>query len=293
MLIKVGIVKKSALYLVMVVTLLGCGSDDSRPGVMPGLPSGGTGNGQPSPPTGPPTDSTTPPPFPDGTQSEARLLSGIYSGTSTDVTSKSYTIDGLVDDKKQLWFIHSRNDEILGFTNSNEGVGGTNGEFSVNGVEYSYEDPRAINLTIEGNYKTEKVVSGKTFDLPSNPTTYSVKYDEERSAKKQTLSLVSNKNFIGNAYLTGDNDQGSATLIFNNTKGDFTGDAKGCTMTGKLTPAGSGLYFNTSVKFTSSLCLANGETYTGVALIDNNNELIIVGTNGAKNKGILFNSETR
>lgn len=277
--------KKSALYLVMVVTLVGCGSDDSRPGVMPGLPPGGTGQ--------PPTDSTTPTPFPDGTQSEARLLSGIYSGTSIDVTGRSYTIDGLVDDKKQLWFIHSKSDEIQGFTNSKEGVKGINGEFSVKGVEYSYKDRRAINLTIEGNYKTEKVVSGKTFDLPSNPTTYNVKYDEELSAKKQTLSLVSNKNFIGNAYLTGDNDKGLATLVFNNTKGDFTGDAKGCTMTGKLTPAGSGLYFNASVKFTSSVCSTYGETHAGVALIDNNNELIIVGTNGAKNRGILFNSETR
>lgn len=277
--------KRLALYLVVGATLLGCGSDDSRPGVMPGLPPGGTGQ--------PPTDSTTPPPFPDGTQTEAKLLSGIYKGTSTDVTNRSYIIDGLVDDKKQFWFIHSRNDEIQGFTNSNEGVKGSTGDFSVKGVEYSYEDRQANNLTIEGNYKTAKTVSGKTFDLPSNPTIYTVKYDEELSAKKQTLNLISNKNFTGNAYLTGDSGKGLTTLVFNNTKGDFTGDTKGCTMTGKLTPAGSGLYFNASVKFTNSLCLTYGETHTGVALINSDNELIIVGTNGAKNRGIMFNSETR
>ena len=290
--------KKLSVYILVAIGLLGCGSDDSRPGLMPGLPSGGTG--KPTPPNQggtdsnqPPTDSNTPPPFPDGTQTEAKLLSGIYTGTSTDVTNTSYKLDGLVDDKKQFWFIHTRNDEIQGFTNSNEGVKGTNGNFSVKGVEYSYEDRQAINLTIEGNYKTAKVVSGKTFDLPSKPTTYTIKYDEDQSDRKQTLNLVNNRTFAGQAYLTGDDGKGRATLVFNNTKGDFIGDAEGCTMTGKLTPTGSGLYFNASVKFTSSQCLTNGETHTGVALISNDNELIIVGTNGAKNRGVMFDGETR
>ena len=282
--------KKLALYLVAAAVMSGCGSDDSRPGVMPGLPSGGTG--QPNTPNQPPTDSTPPPPFPDGTQTEARLLAGIYTGTSTDVTGRSYIIDGLVDDKKQFWFIHSRNDEILGFTNSSDSVKGTNGEFSVKGVEYSYDDRRAINLTLEGNYKTAKVISGKTFDVPSNPTTYTVKYDETLSAKKQTLSLVNNKGFRGEAYLTGDENKEIANISFINTSGDFVGNIEGCTMTGKLTPAGSGLYFNASVKFTSTLCLANGETYTGVALIDNSDELIVIGTNGSKSRGIFFSSDT-
>ena len=279
--------------MVVGATLLGCGSDDSRPGVMPGLPPGGTTPNQGgSTPNQPPPDSNTPPPFPDGTQTEAKLLSGIYTGTSTDVTGKSYTIDGLVDDKKQFWFIHSRNDEILGFTNSNEGVKGINGEFSVKGVEYSYEARRAINLTIEGNYKTAKTVSGKTFDLPSNITTYTVSYDEIQSTKKQTLNLISDKFFKGDAYLTGDEEGGTAQVNFNN-KGDFTGSSEDCLLTGKLTPTGSGLYFNASVKFSNRTCPANGETHTGVALIDSNNELIVVGTNGAKNRGMMFNGEIK
>lgn len=287
--------KKTILLVSMSISLFGCGSDDSRPGVKPGIPSPPntpTTPNIPKPPT-PPTDTVEPPVMPDGTVTDAKILPGIYTGTSTWVTGKQYVISGLVDDSKRLWFINSESEdsEILGFANSNESIKGTNGEFSVKGVEYSYDDLRAIDITIEGNYKNTKIVEGKTFALPSSPTTYKVQYDDRLSAEKQTLNSINGKVFKGEAYLTGDEGKGIVTLSFVN-KGDFTGsDIYGCTMKGKLTLAGSGRYFNASLNFTNSKCLANGETHSGVALLNDNNELIILGTNGGKNRGVIFDGE--
>ncbi|WP_352338754.1 hypothetical protein [Psychrobacter sp. 16-MNA-CIBAN-0192] len=291
--------KKLALYLVVGATLLGCGSDDSRPGVMPGLPSGGTGqpttpNQGGSTPNQPPTDSNTPPAFPDGTQTEAKLLSGIYSGTSTDVTGKSYVLNGLVDDNENLWFIHANSDkgDILGFTNSNTNIRGSNGSFTVKGVEYSYEDRIANPITIEGDYTTANMVIGKTYDNLPNATNYSVKYNEKLSSQKQSLSMLDSKTFMGDTYMTDDDGKARGTVVFSN-KGSFIGQVERCKMSGNLTLAGSGRYFKASVKFASSDCLANGETHTGVALINEDGGLILLGTNGAKNRGIFFDGDLK
>lgn len=287
--------KKVALCVLMGASLLGCGSDDSRPGVMPGLPPGGTTspstpNQGGSNPNQPPTDSNTPPPGPDNTpdQSNPKLLPGIYTGEVSD----GNVVEGLVDDNKRLWFIYSEADDVSGFINSNNNVKTNDGEFSEKGKNYSYEARNSFNNTIEGDFKMSKVLTGSIIGLPSDLATYNVKYDETKSAKKQTLNMINNKTFNGDSYVTGDQDAGATTIRFNND-GTFAGSGEGCSMKGKLTPSGSGRYFNSSVTFTSNLCFANGETHSGVALLGDDNELIFLGTDAEKSKGVYFSGKSR
>lgn len=296
--------KKLALYVLASATLLGCGSDDSRPGVMPGLPPGGTV--QPNTPNQgqgdsdsnlPPTDSNTPPLGPgNNTDNEvnSRVIPGIYSGMSTVVGSGSYFLNGLVDDDENLWFIHtkSKKGDILGFTKSSTNISGSNGSFSVKGVEYSYEDQIAIPITIEGNYSAENMITGKTYDKPSNASNYNVSYDESLSNQKQSLSMVDNKTFFGDTYITGDDGKARGTVNFG-SNGNFTGKVETCAMSGKLIPAGSSRYFNANVKFASTGCFVNGETQTGVALVGENGELILLGTNDTKSRGVFFDGDLK
>ena len=285
--------KKLALYLVVGATLLGCGSDDSRPGVMPGLPPGGTGqpttpNQGGSTPNQPPTDSNTPPSGPGNEQSNAQLLPGIYTGKVSDGND----VEGLVDDNKRLWFIYSEDDDILGFINSNNNVKSSNGKFSEKGKNYSYEARSSFNVTIDGDLKASKVITGSVTGLPSDVVTYNLQYDDTLSAKKQSLTMINNRIFNGDSYVTGDSAAGITRITFG-TNGSFTGFGEGCSMTGSLIPSASGRYFNTSVKFTSAGCFANGETHSGVALLDNNNELIFIGTDNNRSKAVYFNGQSR
>lgn len=277
--------KKVALYILIGASLVGCGSDDSRPGVMPGLPPGGTV--QPSPPQDqgdsnpnePPTDSNEPPANPNDTPNE--LLSGVYKGK----TGAGEILEGLIDDNKRLWFIYSNSNRVLGFTNSNNKIKASNGEFSAKGKDYSYPYRNTFDVTIEGDYKTSKVIQGNMFELPSNPVAYSVTYDEYLSAKKQSLDMIKNKTFFGDSYITGDSEVGDTTINVS-TDGDFTGNGEGCSMTGKFTVSESQRYFVSTVTFGKVNCFAPGETHTGVALLDTDNELVFLGTH--EGKGSFF-----
>lgn len=288
--------KKTALFILMSVSLFGCGSDDSRPGVMPGLPS------QPSTPTPtppnnsnpqPPTDSNTPPPFPDDKPTEKvyELVPGIYQG----ITGQNELANGLVDDNKRLWVIYSdenlyNDGGVLGFVNSNKGVPGNNGEFSVEGKNYSYDAKSALNTTVTGDYKLFEVIKGKVFGLPVNSTTYELIYNAGLSKEKQTLASI-NKKFTGIAYITGDTSEGELVIDVK-SNGVFTGeDESGCKMTGKFTPSTSQRYFESIVTFGGAPCFAPGETITGVALLNEDNELIVLGTDASRSKGIYFGSE--
>lgn len=266
--------KKIAILSLMSLSLFGCGSDEARPGVPPSLPS--TSNPS-TPPTNPP-------------EKTYDLVSGIYTG----LTSDDEPAEGLVDDNKRLWVIYSDNPtlypdgDVLGFINSNTGIIGNNGEFSVSGKNYSYEPKGAFDITITGNYKQSKVLSGTVFDLPVNATTYELKYDKVLSDRKQTLASITNKLFTGIAYITGDDEAGSLDIDLS-TNGNFTGeDEYGCKMNGKFTLSESKRYFNSSVTFGESPCYAPNETLKGVALLDKDGELIVIGTDDDRSKGVFF-----
>ena len=284
--------KKTILLVSISISLFGCGSDDSRPGVKPGIPSPpntSTTPNVPKPPK-PPTDTVEPPAVPDDKPNEAvyELVSGIYDG----VTGQNEIAEGLVDDKKRLWVIYSDNDsdgDVLGFVNTNENIIGNNGEFSVKGKNYSYYYRNAFDMTVTGDYKTSKVLKGQIFDVPVRSTTYKVDYNEALSARKQKLSDVkNNKKFFGDAYITGDPEGGEVTIEFGKN-GSFTGiDDYNCEMKGKLTLSSSQRYFDTTVTFGAANCSAPSETLTGVALINEDGELIVLGTDANKSKGIYF-----
>ncbi|WP_201578577.1 hypothetical protein [Psychrobacter okhotskensis] len=286
--------KKTILLVSISISLFGCGSDDSRPGVKPGIPSPPNTSTTPSvpKPPKPPTDTVEPPAVPDDKPNEAvyELVSGIYDG----VTGQNEIAEGLVDDKKRLWVIYSDNDsdgDVLGFVNTNENIIGNNGEFSVKGKNYSYYYRNAFDTTVTGDYKTSKVLKGQIFDVPVRSTTYKVDYNEALSAKKQSLASINNRTFTGIAYITGDTGEGELVIDVH-SNGVFTGeDESRCKMTGKFTPSTSQRYFESTVTFGGAPCFAPRETITGVALLNENNELIVLGTDANRNKGIYFSGE--
>lgn len=276
--------KKAVWYVLMGVSLLGCGSDESRPGILPGLGATPPNNSAPSQPSNPPVnpneppiDSSNPPPFPDNSQYE--LLSGIYEGSVSD----GNRVKGLIDDNKLLWFLYTDQfDNDLGFVGSNDKVKGDQGAFEVKGKNYSYESLSVIDIVIEGNYQTPKTLSGSIYDRPSNVTTYDLTYDDTLSNKTQSLTLINNRTFIGDAYVTTDNEGGTSRLSFA-TDGKFTGSSEDCSISGKFSVSSSKRYFIASVTFgNDSGCSVARRTFSGVALLDEDNDLIVLG----KNEGI-------
>ncbi|WP_198331841.1 hypothetical protein [Psychrobacter aquimaris] len=268
--------KKIVTLSLMSLSLFGCGSDEARPGVAPSIPP--TSN-----PSIPPTNPT---------EEVYDLIPGIYTG----LTSQNEVAEGLVDDNKRLWVIYSDDEtlypdgDVLGFINSNEGVTGTNGKFNVIGKNYSYEARNALDTTITGNYQISKILSGEVFGLPINSTTYTLNYDDVLSKREQTLASINDKTFTGIAYITGDSEAGTLEIKLS-TNGEFTGeDEHGCTMNGKLTLSNSKRYFDSSVTFDGSPCYAPNETLKGVGLLDADNELVVIGTDDNRNKGIFFSS---
>ena len=273
--------KKVVLCILISMSLLGCGSDESRPGVMPGLSSGEKPSG--SKPNQPPIDSINPP-AQDNTK--VSLLPGIYSGTSND----GNILNGLIDDNKQLWFLYTdRFDNDLGFVGSNDKIKGDTGTFDIRGKNYSYDSRSVADITITGDYKTAKTIIGSIYDRPSNATAYKLTVDNTLSNKAQNLSLLNNKFFKGDSYATTDNEGGKATIFFT-TEGKFTGNSEDCSLSGTFTLSGSKRYFITSMTFGNEQnCSIARRNFSGVGLIDRDGDLIILGKNGSI--GLYFSTK--
>ncbi len=244
--------KKLALYLVVGVALLGCGDNDSD------------------------SDSDS--------NLDFNLLSGFYEGT----TNEGEYLEGLVDDDNKLWFIYSEDDDFLGFIRSDESIVLNNGEFVSLGKNYSFDSRDPRDITINGNYKTSKTLKGTVSELSAETITYNAGYDEVLSARKQTLDMINNQTYNGVSHMTGDMSSSTTTVKFT-TDGNFTiDDSESCVIAGKFTPSVSGRYFVSTVTFSGTSCTEAGDSYTGIALLDSDNELIFLGTDAMKNKSLAF-----
>lgn len=253
--------KKLALYLLVGAALLGCGDDDSN------------FDSNPTP---------TPTPNP-----SVKLMPGFYKGKSEE----GEFLEGLVDDDSKLWFTYAEfePDNVIGFIKSDDSVLLNNGKFKAPGKSYSYENRNSSNIIITGDYKS-KAIDGTFSNLPSNPIAYNLKLSTSLF-KKHTLDVINNKTFTGPLYVTSGTGPAPATLKFT-TNGDFKGsDNKGCNITGKFTPAASGRYYVSTVTFSQTNCSAAGETHTGVSILDDNEDnLLILATNGKGGRGMYFGS---
>jgi hypothetical protein len=264
-LFKVRIVKKIALYVLVSASLLGCGSDDSKT-----IVDGESGSNQ--------SPDVTPNP-------SSNMLSGIYTGT----TGIGQTVEGLIDDDNRFWFIYLDNDEVSGFISSDGKVKANNNKFSEKGKDYSYRYKNVYEVTIAGEYQKQQNLKGTITERSSEIETYNLNYDQTLSDKKQTLDMINNRTFLGSSYMSGDNQAGATRLKFG-SNGTFTGNGEGCEMQGTFKPSDSGRYFVSTVTFGYTTCTAPGETHTGVALLDEDNELIFLGTDNNRNKGVFFSS---
>ena len=252
--------KKLALYLLVGAALVGCGGDDD---------SDFSSNPSPNP--------------------NIKLLPGIYSG----VTNEGEYLEGLVDDDNRMWFTYFADEEgYLGFVRSNDSIVLNNSKFNVSGKNYSFDNRVSRSITINGDVKTSKAIVGTFDESSSDKIGYNLGYDEPSSNKKQTLDMVNNRMFNVDSYKTGRNGLIDTAIKFT-TDGKFTGsDTSSCISTGKLTPAASGRYFVSTMTFSGSACSGagydTGKPYTGVVVINTNNELKLLSIDETKNKGIAF-----
>ena len=250
--------KRLAMYLLVGAALVGCGGDDDSD-------------------------------FSSNPNPDSKLLPGIYTGT----TEEGEYLEGLVDDDSRMWFTYFADEEgYLGFIKTNDSVILNNSKFKISGKNYSFDNRASRSITINGDVQASKAIIGSFDESGSDKIKYNIGYDEALSNRKQTLDMINNRMFNVDSYRTGRNGSIGTTISFT-TDGKFTGlDNSSCISTGKLTPAASGRYFVSSMTFSGSACsdvgYDVGKLYTGVVVINTNNELKLLSTDETKNKGIAF-----
>ncbi|TXD98350.1 hypothetical protein ES754_05370 [Psychrobacter frigidicola] len=291
--------KKTALYVLIGIGLLGCGSDDSRPGVMPGLPPGGTVQPTPpnqggSTPNQPPTDSSTPPPGPGNTNegSTSESLAGIYTGT----TGRNQTVKGIIDQDNNIWFVYGDNADLdinTGFINAN--LKAVNSEINGEGRDYASIDDSADKVTIKGSYQNKVMLSGTLIPEGSKISdSYSLSYNNQLSSPQQSLARIANKTFNGNVYISkGGVDSARITV---NSDGSFSGSSvEGCKVSGDLSfpqkNTKSAMYFVSTVRLGNAPCYPANQIFKGVGHLDATNELIVVGIDDNKRRGLIFGGQ--
>ena len=221
--------KKIALYLLAGTFLLGCGGDDDSD-------------------------------FDSNENLNFNLPLGFYTGT----TDEGEYLEGLVDDDSKMWFIYSEpgsseDENFLGVIKSDNTVVLNNSRFVALGKGYSFDSRAGYrNITINGNYKTSKAITGTLVESGSRTIEYNIGYEETVSAKKHTLNIVDNKVYKAGSYVSGINGSSATTINFT-TAGNFTGsDSRGCTISGKLTPSASERYFVSKITFSGTSCALSG-----------------------------------
>lgn len=267
--------KKLALYLVVGVALLGCGGDDD------------------------PNSSSNPDPNPDPNTS-VKLMPGFYTGT----TDEGEYLEGLIDDDSKMWFIYSEpknskpgnseTDNFLGIIKSDNTVVLNNSQFAASGKNYSFDNRAYRDITINGNYKALKAITGTLVESGSITINYNLGYEETVSAKKHTLNIVDNKIYEAGLYVSGINGSNATTINFT-TAGNFTGsDSRGCNITGKLTPSVSQRYFVSTITFFGTSCSVSGykvgEIYKGISVVDgeDDKEILFINTDTTGNTSVVF-----
>lgn len=200
---------------------------------------------------------------------------------------------GLVDDNSRLWVTYTEieddNEFPLVFVKSNDPILLKNNKFTAQAKNYSYDNRGFRDNTITGNDKSG-VIKGTLFEKSSSTIMYDLKLNTS-SFKEHTLNVINNKTITGLLYVTNGTSATEATIAFN-TKGDFTGkDNKGCTISGKFTPAASERYYKSTITFSLINFNASGETLTGVSILDddNINNLLLRATNDS-GRGMYFGS---
>ncbi len=260
--------KKIALYLLVGTALLGCGGDDSD--------------------------------FESNENLNFKLPSGFYTGT----TDEGEYLEGLVDDDSKMWFIYSEpknskpenseTDNFLGVIKSDSTVVLNNSRFVASGKNYSFDNRAYRNITINGNYKTSKAITGTLVESGSRTIDYNLGYEETVSAKKHTLSIIDNKVYMSHSYVSGVNSASPITVKFT-TAGNFTtSDSRGCNISGKLTPSASERYFLSKITFSGTSCSVSGykvgEVYTGISVVDgkNNDEILFISKDTMGDTSVVF-----
>lgn len=132
------------------------------------------------------------------------------------------------------------------------------------------------DITITGNYQEGNKIFGAMARQSSNQISYSVTYDKVQSEVKQSLQNLSGRSFFGESYMTAD-DRLRDTLVRFDAGGNFTGSSAGCNFTGNMRLSESKIYFISSLTFNGIACDANGQTFPGVALLNEDNDLIFLG----------------
>ena len=244
--------------------------------------------------------------------SNFELVPSVYLGKNQD----DNLLISLVDDDKRLWAISATEnddnndnlmDNFLGFTNSDGSVttNNTEGKFTASGQEYPYSEwnssATSFPITIDGNYAQSQVITGFTTAMPNYITQYRVKYNEVLSNQVQELANISTE-YYGISYVTGDATIENYTNISTQSDGSFEGNYRNrsegsdrfelCDIRGDFTVSESKRYFEVSASFFHDLmdtpCSITGQTLTGIALLGDDNELVLLSTDADNEKSFGF-----
>lgn len=214
--------------------------------------------------------------------SSTESAAGLWIGT----TSNGRVAAGLILSNGQYWFLYS----VAGIPNII--AGGVQGTGSVSGNSFTSSNARDFNLeyntTTDGSLSAnfaEGVAFDGTISAPGLGTVaYNLDYDPRWEITSTLAQIAGTYNGVAAT------DFGTtAVMVTVDPNGDIVAlDQFGCLGAGTVAPRSDGNAYNISVTFQGIPCANGTATVTGVAFLNELDELYAVGLNSGRTNGFIF-----
>jgi FKBP-type peptidyl-prolyl cis-trans isomerase 2 len=215
------------------------------------------------------------------------LAQGVYQGvTSNSKTHKTIVLD---DDRYYTVYGAETNGKfvVVGFLTGNGTA--ADGKFTSTNLKDFYANGTVVSGSMNASFVPKVSFTGTTSDGTNTVTftgstvtgtsySYAVPATPANIAGTWTMSTL----------------QGATVALDVAANGSFSATTDGCSLTGTMTPRASGKnVFDVSMTYGAAPCALAGQSATGVAIEYTytnaaKQELIIVGTNDARDKGSAF-----
>jgi len=194
---------------------------------------------------------------------------------------------GVILDDGTYWLFYTMagNPSALGgFLQGNGSSGGGSTFSSGNTIDFNFEGPSQIPASISAQFSVRSRLFG-TLIYPGDigTGTFDVTYDPDYERTASSAALAG----------TYRGSQGSGanaiTMSFSPGGGLSGSSGGGCGFSGSFSPRANGNVYNITLTFGGSPCALPGVSVSGVALLDQSvGSLLLVGLNGARDRGFLF-----
>lgn len=206
---------------------------------------------------------------------------GAYTGS----TSRNQEVDGIVDNKNQLWMVYRDNNDsrYAGLIIGNLNIDGA--KVATAAKDFNFIDQSLSNITVMGTIREGMTFNG-TAKQSNGSLTFNTTFDNNASTDKATYELIKGT-YTGEAFAI--NKKGNASFSIDGS-GKLISKNADCKYTGSLKPFNSKkvTYYEVVVKFpNTSSCLLPNTTVTGVGGYDNKGELYILAKNSDMSQVLL------